>query len=441
MNSDIPKQARGRSLSTPIVGLWSRLLVHRSLVVNAASMLSSTAISAGLGFVFWWVAAQTFSKAQVGLASALIAAMALLGNIGMMGLGTLLLGKLARAQKRSALVLTGLTLVVAVSAILGIGFAVLAPIFSNEFALLRVGENMGATVLFVIGVVLTATSLVLDQAVIGLLRGSLQLWRNIVFATTKLVVLIALGLWAAQRNEISIYAAWALGNALSLLGMLLLAHRGGLRLRLNQVRLDWDLLRDLPREAMRHHMLNMALQSTGLAFPVLVALLLSAEATGSFAIASLLAGFVSTIPFTLAMALYAVGATSKEAFGPKLRLSLRLSLVLGVLANMFIWLLADMLMGIFGRGYGAESAWVLRLLSLGVFPIIVKDHYIAIRRVSNRISVTIMMAAIGGLLELGGIVIGAQMGGLYGLCIGWLCGFILEALFMGGEVWRTAWLD
>ena len=66
-------------------GLVDRLMAHRSLVVNAASMLSSTAIGAGLGFVFWWVVAQSFSKAQVGLASALISAMALLGNLGMLG--------------------------------------------------------------------------------------------------------------------------------------------------------------------------------------------------------------------------------------------------------------------------------------------------------------------------------------------------------------------
>ena len=139
----------------------------------------------------------------------------------------------------------------------------------------------------------------------------------------------------------------------------------------------------------------------------------------------------------MAMALFAVGATGKEAFGPKLRLSLRLSFVLAVLANLLIWPLADVLMGLFGRGYGVESAWVLRLLSLGVFPIIVKDHYIAIRRVGNRISATIVMAAIGGLLELGGIVIGAQLNGLYGMCLGWLGGFTVEALLMGGEVWRT----
>lgn len=422
MNLDQVQPARWR--------VWfDRLMAHRSLVVNAASMLSSTAIGAGLGFVFWWVVAQSFSKAQVGLASALISAMALLGNLGMLGLGTLLMGKLARSEDRSALILTGLTLATIVSATLGLGFVGLAP----KFSALRLNLLTGA--LFVAGVVLTTVSLVMDQAVIGLLRGGLQLWRNVIFSAAKLLAVIGLGLWVVQRNELSIYAAWVFGNLLSLLGMAGLAYRDGLRVR--QWRVRWDLLRDLPKEAIRHHLLNMALQSTGLAFPVLVTLLLSAEANGVFAIASLLAGFVSTIPFALSMALYAVGATGKEAFGPKLMLSLRLSLLLGLLANLCIWPLADVLMLIFGRGYGVEAAWVLRLLSLGVFPIIVKDHYIAIRRVGNRVGATIVLAAVGGLLELGGIVIGARLGGLYGLCLGWLAGFMLEATLMGRGLLRV----
>ena len=422
MNLDQVQPARWR--------VWfDRLMAHRSLVVNAASMLSSTAIGAGLGFVFWWVVAQSFSKAQVGLASALISAMALLGNLGMLGLGTLLMGKLARSEDRSALILTGLTLATIVSATLGLGFVGLAP----KFSALRLNLLTGA--LFVAGVVLTTVSLVMDQAVIGLLRGGLQLWRNVIFSAAKLLAVIGLGLWVVQRNELSIYAAWVFGNLLSLLGMAGLAYRDGLRVR--QWRVRWDLLRDLPKEAIRHHLLNMALQSTGLAFPVLVTLLLSAEANGVFAIASLLAGFVSTIPFALSMALYAVGATGKEAFGPKLMLSLRLSLLLGLLANLCIWPLADVLMLIFGRGYGTEAAWVLRLLSLGVFPIIVKDHYIAIRRVGNRVGATIVLAAVGGLLELGGIVIGARLGGLYGLCLGWLAGFMLEATLMGRGLLRV----
>ena len=45
-------------------GLVDRLMAHQSLVVNAASMLSSTAIGAGLGFVFWVVVAQSTMRSH-----------------------------------------------------------------------------------------------------------------------------------------------------------------------------------------------------------------------------------------------------------------------------------------------------------------------------------------------------------------------------------------
>lgn len=418
-------------------GRLAGLATHKTLLVNAGSLVSSLGVSAGLGFVYWWVAARYFAKPEVGLASALIAAMNLLGAFGIVGLGTLLMGKLARqTERRGTLVVTALLTAAFVSALLGAGFVWLAPRFSHEFAVLQTRSDLALS--FIFGVAITGITLVLDQAVLGLLRGGLQFWRNVIFAVVKLVLVGIVGLWwSGGKDSAAIYNTWTLGNVISLLGFALLAWRSGLRL--HTWRPQISLLRELPGEALRHHMLNLALQTNALLLPVIVTAMLSANTNASFAVAWLLASFVSTIPFSLGMALYAVGSRQgQQDLGQKIRLSLRVSTAIAVVANIVLWVGADFIIGIFGPAYREQAPWALRLLTLAVFPIIVKDHFIAIRRVSGRVAQTAGMAAIGGILELSGAVIGASVGGLYGLCIGRIIGFCLEAMLMGREVFETA---
>ncbi len=73
---------------------------NRSLLTNAGSLVATTVVRSALGVAFWLIAAHNFSQPAVGIASAAIAAMILLGFIGTLGLGTLLMGELPRRRDR-----------------------------------------------------------------------------------------------------------------------------------------------------------------------------------------------------------------------------------------------------------------------------------------------------------------------------------------------------
>ena len=165
---------------------WRR---HRDLLSNAGSLVATTGVASLLGFVYWMFAARLFSQRAVGYGSAAVSAMTLLGTIGMLGLGTLLIGELPRRSSRAGLVSAALLTCGLGSLVLGLGFAVVAPHVSVSFADMIGTPGRGA--LFVAGVALTGVTLVFDQATIGLMRGGLQLRRNIAFAVAKLLVLPA----------------------------------------------------------------------------------------------------------------------------------------------------------------------------------------------------------------------------------------------------------
>ena len=95
--------SRGRETATSRVRWWS---AQRTLVKTTASLLSTTGITALMGLVFWWLAARTLSVAAVGYGAAAVSALMLVGTFGMAGLNTVLLGQLARRPPDAAGLLT-----------------------------------------------------------------------------------------------------------------------------------------------------------------------------------------------------------------------------------------------------------------------------------------------------------------------------------------------
>ncbi len=72
------------------------------MLVNAGSLVGTTLVTGALGFAYWWVADRQFHPADVGLASASISAMMLLGALCVLGMGTLLIGELPRQPGKEA---------------------------------------------------------------------------------------------------------------------------------------------------------------------------------------------------------------------------------------------------------------------------------------------------------------------------------------------------
>ncbi len=109
-----------------------------------------------------------------------------------------------------------------------------------------------------------------------------------------------------------------------------------------------------------------------------------------------------------------------------------------MLSNVVLWIGADMFLSVFGPAYAEQAGWSLRIMGLGVFPLIIKDHFVAIRRVDGRIPRTALAATIGSALELAGATLGAYLGGLGGLGVGLVLALCVEAAFMARDVYAAS---
>ncbi len=428
----LPVKKKSSTLRT---SLYRWVKVNSVMLFNTGSLVGTTAVSSIFGFAYWWLAARLFSVEAVGFASATISAMALLGTLGMLGLGTLLIGELPRHPgEEGQLISAALILVGAVGGCLGVVFAIVAPVVLTDFQ--ELWASVQDIMLFAIGVSLTAITLILDQALIGLLRGGLRLWRNILFSVAKLAALFAAGLLLSHVVGLTIYATWAIGNALSLAalaGFVVLKGRRTIASYLPH----WRLLRKLKLPALQHHIFNLVLQVPGLILPVLVTAMLTATVNAWFYVSFMFANFVSVIPVALTTVLYAMSSAQPSVLAHKVRQTLGLALVACALAICPLEFGARQVLGLYGHTYAEQASWCLRILVLGAFPLIIKNHYVALCRIHGRLAQAMLPIVLGTLLEVSVPVLGARLGGLSGLSLGLIGALCVEALFMSRRVYKA----
>jgi len=375
-----------------------------------------------------------FSQQAVGYGSASVSAFTLLGTIGVFGLGTLLIGELPRrGAERAGLVSAALLACGLGSLLLGLGFALIAPRVSSHFAVV-IGTPARAA-LFVAGSVLTGVTMVFDQATIGLLRGGLQLTRNVAFAVAKLLILPGAAIFLHDAFGFGITAAWAAGMALSLVVMAVWLRFKGTHIL---ARPHWSILRELGWTAMAHNWLNISQAVPFTVLPVLVTLLVSPSANGAFYIASMLTSFLFAVPISLAEVLFAVVANDPRVIARKLRVALRLSFMIGLPGMIVLGAGAHFLLSMFGRGYASEGTVPLELLTLA-YPLgVPKALYIAVCRASGRITRAAAVLTTFSVAELGVATVGALSHGLVGLSLMLLACRFVEALLITPTVVRAA---
>lgn len=406
---------------------------NRSLLSNAASMVGTAVVTSLLGAAFWWVATHQFSKDSVGVASAAMSAMTLLGFLATVGLGTLLMGELPRLEKGHRSVINAAMLTSgSIGATLGLAFVVIAPLASSNFDPLQ--ATWIAALVFVIGVALTALAFVLDQALIGLLRGGLQLNRNIVFSVVKLAALIPVAALIADAGPQWIYGTWTAGIAISMVVLIrFYRSRDG-----DSLSPDFRLLREMRVHAVTHHAVNLALRTPELALPIVVVTFLSASANASFYIAYMITSFMFFVPLSLSTVLFAVGSGESKRLAARFRLTVYVSLGFGLVSNLALLVLGTPLLEIFGASYASEAKDTLHILALDIFPSTVMTHYVALRRIERRLATALPVIWGGALLQVGGGLLGAVLGSsLSDVAIGWVAGATIEAIVMGPEVLRA----
>ena len=336
---------------TALRGVFSDPLYRGSLI-----MLGNSANLAIFGLVFWLVATHIYSTSAVGAYASITAGTGLLAAVTSLGLPNTITRRIASATNARQLMRVALT----VTAVLGglLCIATILLIGPHLPAQLSLGHR-GATGLLLTGIVIaTAISTILDAALVATRATPALAIKNLVGSIIKIVVLVLL----AGMGSPGLIIAYGLGISLS-------SVLSGLAL---WRRLDREGERISPVRLLKSHismtagnyvsMIMGILPST--VVPIEVLIVLGPSATGHFAVAFTLAGFLNVIPSTVAQVLFAETSRQGVTLGAQLRKALRGTYGLLLPPLVVLMASAPLVLRLFGATYASTATACLRVLLL-----------------------------------------------------------------------------
>ena len=417
-----------------------RLVASQSLMlVNAGALSSSALTTAVLGFVYWILAARNFPPEAVGHAAAAIAIIALAGLFGEFGLGSLLVGEMQKPHLRadpkqaSAFIWAALWMSLAGGAL--IGLISISGVAATHLDLGTITAGLPKSLFFVAICAVTSFCLVLDQSLVGLLDAGRQMYRNTVFSVLKIIFLLLLIPFSTGLGrEFEIFATWMIAKIISVLQVVPSHNYLGGRAWLAPAFKDIALLRN---RFLSHHALNIASQIPGLVMPVVITGLLGAKANAAFYTSWMLLSVALLIPASLTTVLYSVGVKEPSALAGRLKFTMSLCALVAVGATAGFALLGPTILGIFGSAYADQMGPSIRLFGLVVAGMTVKQHYIAVARIDQRLLPATLVMLAAAMLELTLASLGASRGGLWGMTIGLLIALAIETAFMVRTIWSA----
>ncbi len=359
------------------------------LYKNAFYLIINSTLTGVVGLIFWILAARFYLAEDVGLASATISAIMLLGLLSSLGLDYGLIrflpdsGKDANIMVNSCLTINGLvSIIVAVIFIAGLGFWSPALLFLRQDPIF-----LSAFVIFTISYALFT---ILSRVFIANRRAGFALAQGTIFNLLRLPLVISLATFFATFG---IFASWGIGATVAVgIGALWFLARVQAGYRpLPSIRIK--VVNQMVRFSFANYISALLWSAPSFILPMVVLNLVSAEANAYFYIAWAIANVLSTIPVATSLSLFAEGSYQEERLARDTIRSLKFTFSLVIPALVLIILLGDKIMLIFGRAYSENATTLLQILALSLLPLSLNAIYFGIKRVQMKMKGVIVLSA------------------------------------------------
>ena len=352
---------------------------------NSLYLIVSSGVQAALGFVFWIVVARLFSAADVGRASSLISATIVIAYLALLGLNSTFVRYLPTSPDRDALITSGLLLVGAFGAVIGLAYTLATPLIAPRLAFIDHNALLAAG--FVVLTAASSINLLTDSVFIASRKaGYCALTDGGIGGTTKIVSAVALAGAGAYGVFTASTAAFA---ASALVSIVLIAVSLRWRPSLaNPLRTLLPLL----RFSAANYVANILNLLPVLVVPLIVLDRLGARPAAYYFVAFQIATLLYSAAYAVGQAFLAEGSQVGANRRQLLKRSRRILVALYLPAVLVVVLAARWVLLIFGPGYSKFGTTSLIMLAVAAVPIAVCNWSWTVLRLSGRL-VAIMVSS------------------------------------------------
>ncbi|MCB9362671.1 oligosaccharide flippase family protein [Candidatus Woesearchaeota archaeon] len=345
-------------------------------------LMSNSVLTAGLGFIFWTLAARSLSADDVGHATIIISAMELIAIASFLGLNVAMIYFLPRVKLKSRIIGTTLSMTAIMSFVIATIFTVYMLLSGQAFLF----HTILTQSMFVVLSVVYSLFLLIDSIFIARNESSRLALKNLVFSVLKICLLFLLISWSG----FGIYLAWTISAAFALLIGLAMLPRFRLTLHI-------DVLTHIMPYGFANYLAQFFEMLPRLLLPFIIAVILDAEQSAYYYITWMIAGLLgfATNAITIPMLSQARVSTMKRSLGRAV-LVLYPLLISGVV---FLYFFGELLLHIFGKNYADDAATLLFLFALAMLPESVNAIYMTMCNIKKKVvQVAITQFAISSII-------------------------------------------
>lgn len=390
-----------------------------SMYRNSMYIMASTLIMSVLGFLFWTFCTRFFTKEEIGLTTGIFSAGALLTSFSMLGQNNSLIKFLPSSNNKNKIFTTSFILTSLVAIIVTLIYIFGIRYFSPELFFIK--NNLIIFISFLIYVVISVVSNIMDAVFIAYKRAEFVFVRATLFSVSKLILpLILMGF-----SFYTIYFSTLLGLALSVLFSLIFLYKV---FSYNaHPELDIDYIRASAKFSLGNYVASFfgMLPSNGL--NLLIVNALGASSSAIFYMCLMVVALIHIIPKAIAQSMFAESSYENFPLRTAVKKALVLIFLLVSAPILISVLFGNYVLLIFGADYVAEGFKVLQILSISA--IFVSINYIGdtLLNIKHRIKEFVFMNFFNAslVLSLSYLLLGL---GLMGVAYAWFLGQVITCL-------------
>lgn len=364
-----------------------------SLYRNSFFLMASTAVMSAFGFVFWTLNARLYPADQVGLATTMISAAALISGLGSLGLGNGLIRFLPTSERKNNKINTAFTLSGGLTLVLGLVYILGISIFSPALKVLQ--ENLLISILFITSTAIITIAGVIDTVFIAYRSAGFVLTKNTVFSLIKIflpVILISFGAFG-------IYASYAGALMIAVIASFFI-----LITKLNYLikpMIDMAIVKRIFRFSFGSFLAGFIGGLPGMMLPILITNSIGPKYSAYFYMVLMISNLIYIIPSAVAQSLFAEG--SHDEANISLQLKRAIGMILAILIPMVLMILifGQFILLTFGQEYSTEGLGLLRLFALSSIFVSVNSIGSIILYIRHKVKLLVGINTIGAIVILG----------------------------------------
>ena len=376
----------------------ARLVAHlrNPLYRNGYALASSSVITAGIGMLYWILAARTYPPSLVGLNSAMISMMMLLGGLAQLNLSDGVVRFIPVAGRATGRFVRGTYLLsLALAVVISLVFLSQLQHWAPTLGFLGGSGLMLAW--FTLSTMGWAIFVIQDGVLTGLRRALWVPVENGVFSVVKIILLL---MFATILPALGIFASWAVGLVVTVIPTSYYIFRRLIPRHIEDNRASEEplVIRQVARYVAGDYVGALAWLACTSLLPIMVTQLAGPSANAYYYLSWQVSLLLIAISGSMCSSLVVEASTNPQQLEVFSYRTMTQSALIIIPAAGLLIVGAPYVLLLFGKSYSQEATTLLRLLVVSAVPFIVISVFVAMAQVRRQISK--IMLSLGSLCIL-----------------------------------------